>query len=67
MIAPQAGRVYVVELCSGERRSWRYLGTDATQQAWWRDCDDGREFNESSLMYAWRLITQLPDDTPKNN
>ncbi|MBW7903398.1 MAG: hypothetical protein H3C26_18150 [Rhodocyclaceae bacterium] len=59
MDAPQADRDYLVELCSGERRCWRCLGADARGQTWWRDLESGLEFNEGSLMYAWRVVGPL--------
>jgi len=52
MIAPETDAVYLVALCSGEQRRWRYLGPDARGAIWWRDLETGREFSESSLMYA---------------
>lgn len=55
---PQVGRTYVVELCSGERRRWRYLGPDARGLAWWRDEETGRTFSEASLMYVWALVAE---------
>jgi hypothetical protein len=60
MDAPRAGGRYVVELCSGERRCWRCLGTDARGLVWWRDEESGAEFNEGSLMYAWQLVGEAP-------
>lgn len=55
-IEPLAGTTYLIELCSGELRHWRYLGPDARSQIWWRDVESGLEFSESSLMYAWQII-----------
>lgn len=55
---PEVGRIYVVELCSGERRRWRFLGVDARGVAWWRDEESGRSFSEVSLMYAWVLVEE---------
>lgn len=55
-IEPLAGTTYLIELCSGELRRWRYLGPDARSQIWWRDVESGLEFSESSLMYAWQII-----------
>jgi hypothetical protein len=51
---PQA--VYRIELCGGEIRRWKYLGTDSQSQAWWRDEETGSEFSESSVMYAWEIV-----------
>ena len=56
MITPEIDRIYLVELCSGERRRWRYGGADAWGQAWWFDLETGREFGENSLMYSWQLV-----------
>jgi len=52
--------IYLIELCSGERRRWRYRGpgAGAGETVWWRDIDSGREFIEASLMYAWTIIRQ---------
>ena len=61
-IVPEPGRVYLVELCSGEQRRWCYLGPDARSQAWWLDLESGREFTESSVMYAWWIVGA--DDAP---
>jgi hypothetical protein len=58
MTGPELNRLYEIELCSGERRFWIYLGADEGAAVWWRDCDTGREFNESSLMYSWRIVMQ---------
>ena len=63
MIEPQVKCTYVVELCSGERRRWRYCGLDAHAQSWWCDLETGREFSESSLMYAWQIIREEVEPT----
>lgn len=55
---PKTGRVYVVELCGGERRRWRFLGVDVRGIAWWRDVETGRSFSEASLMYVWMLVEE---------
>ncbi|QRJ65707.1 hypothetical protein IWH25_10495 [Azospira restricta] len=62
MAAPEAGRTYRIELCSGELRRWRCLGADARGAVWWRDLENGQEFNEDSLMYAWRIVGPLAGD-----
>ncbi len=62
MIQPQPGRVYLVELCSGEQRHWCCTGRDARGLVHWRDAESGLCFSESSLMYAWRLIGEVPPD-----
>lgn len=53
--------IFRIELCSGEIRRWRYLGADAQAHLWWRDMESGQEFNESSLMYAWRILDEESD------
>lgn len=56
MIQPEPAGNYLIELCSGELRRWRYLGSDAQARNWWRDCETGREFSEDSVMYSWRIV-----------
>ena len=51
--------VYVVELCGGEQRHWKYLGQDSRRLVWWMDVETRQEFNESSLMYAWSIKQEL--------
>lgn len=48
---------YCVELCSGERRRWQYLGIGTYADVWWRDMENGKEFNEATVMYAWTIIS----------
>jgi len=55
MSTPRPQQVYVIELCSGERRRWRFQGSDAQGNLWWQDVESSKEFSESSLMYAWRI------------
>ncbi len=55
---PKPGGIYVIELCSGEFRRWHYLGPGGQSLAWWRDIETGLEFNENSVMYAWRIVRQ---------
>jgi len=59
---------YVIELCSGEQRLWRYRGPDGRGAICWQDVETEREFTETSLMYAWKIIardTRKPgDDAP---
>lgn len=50
------GRVYRIELCSGELRCWRYLGSAGGEFAWWRDEETELEFSEASLLYAWQVV-----------
>lgn len=49
---------YLIELCSGEQRRWRYRGPDERGAIWWQDVENGREFTEASLMYAWKVIAR---------
>lgn len=53
------GAVYLVELCSGEQRHWRYLGPPGVENPRWRDIETGSEFGETSLLYAWRIVRRL--------
>lgn len=57
-------RVYLIELCSGERRHWRYLGPGSGVSVWWQEVDGGRQFNEASLLYAWRIVAEADDSSP---
>ncbi len=59
MKAPEPLAVYVIELCSGERCQWRYLGLDGDREPRWRDLASGRTFTEASLMYAWKIVAQV--------
>lgn len=56
MLETELNGVYEIELCSGERRRWRCCGADSQAQRWWRDLETGREFCETSVMYAWTII-----------
>ena len=56
MIKPQLNQTYVIELCSGEERRWRFLGPDSRSQIWWCDLETEREFNETSVMYSWQIV-----------
>lgn len=49
---------YLIELCSGEQRLWRYRGPDERGAIWWQDVESDREFTETSLMYAWTVIAR---------
>lgn len=63
---PAANMTYRVELCSGEIRRWRRLPPRPGETAtWWRDLESGREFNEASLLYAWRILS-AEDDAPSD-
>ena len=59
MPKPEIDAIYLIELCSGEQRRWRYLGQDRQGAAWWRDLETSLEFNEGSLMYAWSIVERL--------
>jgi hypothetical protein len=59
MIKPEFDATYLIELCSGEQRRWRFLGQDSKGVAWWRDLETSLEFNEGSLMYAWSIVERL--------
>lgn len=61
-MAPEAHRLYLVELCSGERRRWRHLGADRRQLGWWRDEDTGMSFSEAGVMYAWHIVAPIDDE-----
>jgi hypothetical protein len=66
-LEPKLGEIYVIELCSGERRRWRYLGVSEQSPGWWRDMETGLEFSETSLMYAWRIIgAEPPQPNPES-
>lgn len=58
MTAPIPDAIYRIELCSGEHRLWRYRGPDGRAAKWWQDVESGREFSETSLMYAWKIIAR---------
>lgn len=47
--------VYLIELCGGEMRHWKYLGSDSRRLIWWMDVETKQEFSENSLMYAWSI------------
>lgn len=47
--------VYLIELCSGEIRHWKYLGSDSRRLIWWMDVETKKEFSENNLMYAWTI------------
>ena len=56
MKKPTLNGIYLIELCSGERRRWQYRGPDERAQIWWRDMETGREFAETSMMYTWWIV-----------
>lgn len=61
MIRPETNEIYEIELCSGERLRWQYLGSDSFTGIWWRNLETGREFNEANLMYSWSIVSKLDD------
>lgn len=67
MAALRSRAIFRIELCSGEIRRWRHLGPDAGSQIWWQDVESGQQFNESSLMYAWRILDEENDGLPMVN
>jgi len=58
MIKPELNGIYEIELCSEERLRWQYLGPDYGAGIWWKEVGTGREFNEASLMYSWRIVAR---------
>lgn len=58
---PVSGGSYVVRLCSGELRRWRFEGVDARGFGWWLDQETGRGFSDASLMYAWEIVERADD------
>lgn len=65
MTSPETGKTYLIELCSGERRYWRYLGSEQGV-AWWQDTETGREFHEASLMYAWTVLSEATPSSQRH-
>ena len=53
---PESGRNYVIRLCSGEIREWRFDGWDSCGFAWWCDVETGKGFSEAGLLYAWEIL-----------
>lgn len=62
MIRPEPNGIYLIELCSGEIRRWRFCGVDSRSQIWWCDLETGREFSETSVMYSWEIVRK--EDLP---
>ncbi|MBL8436791.1 MAG: hypothetical protein JNM61_01195 [Zoogloeaceae bacterium] len=56
------GQAYLVELCSGELRRWRFLGADERGSVSWLDMETGRVFSESQVMYAWHVVDRADGD-----
>ena len=52
----ESGRNYVIRLCSGEIREWRFDGRDSCGFAWWCDVETGKGFSEAGLLYAWEIL-----------
>lgn len=48
--------IYTIELCSGEKRLWKYLGLGDGESSWWQDMESEVIFNESSILYAWKIL-----------
>lgn len=53
------GAVYLVELCSGEQCHWQYLGSVGAENPRWWDVETAREFGETSVLYAWKIVRRL--------
>ena len=58
---PVSGATYVIRLCSGELRRWRFEGVDARGFGWWLDEETGFGFSDASLMYAWEIVEPADD------
>ncbi|BBU68876.1 hypothetical protein [Fluviibacter phosphoraccumulans] len=65
-LALLVNHTYSIELCSGEKRIWRYLGEGAGGKVWWSDCTTGTIFNEDSILYAWTVTDHLRIDLTQN-
>jgi len=63
----ESNGIYAIELCSGERVCWQYLGADSSSAVWWRDLETGAEFNEASRMYAWRVIGLASEEVDEDH
>lgn len=57
----ESGRNYVIRLCSGEIREWRFDGRDSCGFAWWCDVETGKGFSEAGLLYAWEILPAEED------
>ena len=64
MMVLETNAIYTVELCSGDVQQWKYLGQDSRGLVWWKDVETKQEFNEASLMYAWRVKEKTPSQKP---
>ncbi|HMV93789.1 MAG TPA: hypothetical protein PLE66_09255, partial [Thauera aminoaromatica] len=58
---PVGGCSYVIRLCSGELRRWRFEGVDQRGFGWWLDEETGLGFSDASLMYAWEILERADD------
>jgi len=58
---PVDGCSYMIRLCSGELRRWRFEGVDARGFGWWLDEETGFGFSDASLMYAWEIVEPAED------
>lgn len=52
-------RIYSIKLCSGEVRTWKYLGEGSGGRVWWCDSATGSVFHEDSILYAWEIIDEF--------
>lgn len=66
-LVPEPGGIYLIELCSGEQRRWRHLGSEGECGTWWRDLETGREFSEASVLYAWSILRADAVDAAPGN
>lgn len=57
------GAVYLIELCSGEQRHWRFCGAISHAPARWQDMETQHEFSEASLLYAWKILRRLDESS----
>ena len=58
---PVSGCSYVIRLCSGELRTWRFEGVDVRGFGWWLDEETGFGFSDASLLYAWEIVERADD------
>lgn len=52
---------YLIRLCSGELRCWRFEGREPQGVGLWRDEETGLSFSEASIMYAWQIEAMAGD------
>jgi len=58
---PVGGCSYVIRLCSGELRRWRFEGVDQRGFGWGVGGGRGLGFSDASLMYAWEILERADD------